>query len=333
MNHRDNLNAWLYGVRQGTIPETRYLVLPDDNIIARFNAQWHQACISQGGVQQNAGVTWANNNQAANIDGHASILQQLTTTISAQKGQSNWIKQSPLQQDPTPSQPRRIKERSYPKDTPKHNQDGLQGGRLVLHRWNRNPPSNLLLFHWHRKCGNGSIGFSPSIQRTGVSWRHLCIRNNKGFLYADSSTPSNFTIFAFHEQEPNSDNRQQDYLICHPIQVEGQKKSLEEIKASLKQSVHVPSDFNGLGTQIQLFGAALTIFFGEYSVCTSSLNQLLTMIGRIKKSFQDQNTWDNFLPENSFLRSTNEFNAGWGLARPHITPTLKSMTGSSNSKT
>jgi hypothetical protein len=55
-----------------------------------------------------------------------------------------------------------------------------------------------------------------------------------GFLYADSSTPSNFTIPAFHKQESNLDNCQQDYLICHLIQVEGQKKSLEEIKALLK---------------------------------------------------------------------------------------------------
>jgi hypothetical protein len=38
-----------------------------------------------------------------------------------------------------------------------------------------------------------------------------------GFLYANSSTPSNFTIFAFHKQEPNLDNCQQDYLICHLI--------------------------------------------------------------------------------------------------------------------
>jgi hypothetical protein len=106
-----------------------------------------------------------------------------------------------------------------------------------------------------------------------------------GFLYADSSTPNNFTIFALHKQEPNLDNCQHNYLIGHLIQVEGQKKSLDEIKALLKQSVHVPSKFNGLGTQIQLFGAALTIFFGEDSVFTSNLNQLLTMIGRNKKSF------------------------------------------------
>jgi hypothetical protein len=103
------------------------------------------------------------------------------------------------------------------------------------------------------------------------------------------------------------DNCQQDYLICNLIQEEGQKKSLEEIKASLKQSVHVPSNFNGLGTQIQLFGAALTIFFGKDSVCTLSLNQLLTMIGRNKKCFHDQITLDKFY---SFMQSTNEFNAG-----------------------
>ncbi len=84
LNHTDDLNAWLYGVRQGTIPETRYLILLDNNKIAQFNAQQHQACISQGGVQQNTGVTWAINNQAANTDNHASVLQQLTAAISAQ---------------------------------------------------------------------------------------------------------------------------------------------------------------------------------------------------------------------------------------------------------
>jgi hypothetical protein len=38
-----------------------------------------------------------------------------------------------------------------------------------------------------------------------------------GFLYADSSTPSNFTIFDFHKQELNLDNCQQDYHIYHLI--------------------------------------------------------------------------------------------------------------------
>ena len=54
------------------------------------------------------------------------------------------------------------------------------------------------------------------------------------FLYSDSSTPSNFSVFAFYEQAPNSGKQQMGYLICHLIQEQGQKKSLDEIKASLK---------------------------------------------------------------------------------------------------
>ncbi len=46
INHADDINAWLYGVRRGTIPETRYSVLPDDVKIAEFNAQRHLACIA-----------------------------------------------------------------------------------------------------------------------------------------------------------------------------------------------------------------------------------------------------------------------------------------------
>jgi hypothetical protein len=80
-----------------------------------------------------------------------------------------------------------------------------------------------------------------------------------GKNYAYSSTSSNFAVFAFHEQEPNSSNQQTDFLIRHLIQEQGQKKSLDEIKASLKQAVHESLDFVCLGTQLQLFAAASSI--------------------------------------------------------------------------
>jgi hypothetical protein len=46
INHADDINAWLYGIHQGTIPETRYSVLPDNIEITNFNTQRHLACIS-----------------------------------------------------------------------------------------------------------------------------------------------------------------------------------------------------------------------------------------------------------------------------------------------
>ncbi len=51
------------------------------------------------------------------------------------------------------------------------------------------------------------------------------------FQWSNSSTPSNITIFAFHEQEPKTDSSQEDYMVCHQIHEEGQKKSVDEIKA------------------------------------------------------------------------------------------------------
>ncbi len=46
VNHADDFNAWLYGIKQGTMPETRYSVLPNDDKIAQFNFQQNQVCIS-----------------------------------------------------------------------------------------------------------------------------------------------------------------------------------------------------------------------------------------------------------------------------------------------
>ncbi len=114
------------------------------------------------------------------------------------------------------------------------------------------------------------------------------------FKHADSSTPSNFTVFAFYEQAPKSSAQHMDYLVCHLIQEQGQKKLLDEIKSSLKQTVHVPKDFDGLGSQLILLAMASAIFFGKESICTERLNQLVLLVGQNKKALRDQIALDNF---------------------------------------
>ena len=79
INHADNINAWLYGVHQGTIPETRYSVLPDDVEISNFNANRHLACISRGGVQGGAAQ-----GAVANKDAFHALVRQLTHSVAAQ---------------------------------------------------------------------------------------------------------------------------------------------------------------------------------------------------------------------------------------------------------
>jgi hypothetical protein len=58
--------------------------------------------------------------------------------------------------------------------------------------------------------------------------------------------------------------------------------------------VHVPKDFVGLGTQLQLFATASTIFFGSESFFTEKLNQLLLLVRRNKKPFRNQIALNDF---------------------------------------
>jgi len=85
-----------------------------------------------------------------------------------------------------------------------------------------------------------------------------------------------------------------DYLICQLIQEQGQKMSLEEIKAFLKQSVHLPKDLDSLGSQLILFATVSGILFGKESVCTVKLDQLVLLVGRNKKALCDQITLDKW---------------------------------------
>jgi hypothetical protein len=68
----------------------------------------------------------------------------------------------------------------------------------------------------------------------------------------------------------------------------------DEIKASPRQAVHVPSNFIGLRNQLQLFTAALSIFFGKESVCTDKLEYILLHVGCNKKSFCNKIALNNF---------------------------------------
>jgi hypothetical protein len=149
------------------------------------------------------------------------------------------------------------------------------------------------------------------------------------FQWSDASTPSNFTIFAFQEQAPHTDSRQEDYMVCHLIREEWQKKSVNEIKAALKQSVHIPSNVNSLGIQIQVFAKASRIFFGEESVLTECLNQLHLKIARNKSSFKNEIALNEFFAAKFMLAIDRRVQCWLKSCEEHKTPATKSTTNAS----
>ena len=122
IDHTNDINTLLYGVHQETIPETKYLVLPDDVEISNFNANRHLACISHGRVQGEAAQ-----GAVANKDAFHTLVRQLTHGIAAQAEvmvESNNIQERFFM----PGQPRGRKVRQNQEDPPEYHQNDLESG-------------------------------------------------------------------------------------------------------------------------------------------------------------------------------------------------------------
>ncbi len=231
----------------GLVPKLRYSVNPDDTEITKFCADRHLQCITLNAT------TVAGNTTGALVINSALVIRQLTNAISLQNEEameSNNLRRKEIE--------RQVESKEKKKDKTKDLHPVIMNMLLcaatthsINEREEITPTCQCFinaknfglpqykLIHQFKTGGFPDISFA-----SGTTPAHFLGK----FLYADLSTPSNFTIFAFHEQEPNSSNQQTDFLICHLIKEQGQKKSLDKIKASLKQAVHVPSDFVGLGT-------------------------------------------------------------------------------------
>ena len=300
LTHADDLCAWLYGVKTGLVPETRYTVNPDDAEVEAFNSQRHNDCISLP-----IDVVGPGAGNPLTLEGNT-VISQLTNALTIQ---NEYLEDANVinRRNQILAEERKEKEKDRTKKIhpaiismlkraaavdPHDDDSRIAPSCLRFINCENVGMAQFELTHQFASYRLEDVGFAAgTIQALYVG----------EFLYADSISPSNFTVFAFFEQAPNSGQQQMDYLICHLVQEQGQKKSLEEIKSSLKQTVHVPKDFDGLGSQLVLFATASAIFFGKESICTDRLDQLVLLVGRNKKALRDQIALDEFFPSKFLL--------------------------------
>jgi hypothetical protein len=229
--HADDLNTWLFGVKEGLINKTRYAKIPEDEEVAQFYSSHQFQCISNGGLAIGGGMI-ANND---------AVLLQLTAAISAQNEattESNDLWRNEIHHQ-------LLKDKSKKDWTKKIHPSILKMIVRAAAQSSNNENKNLLVTFTHFvNCDNVGMaqydhvhqfkeqGF-PDVAFALCTTQALFIGE---FLYTNSSTPSNFTNFAFHKQASNSNNCQQDYLICHLLHW-GPKEVIRRDKALLKQAV------------------------------------------------------------------------------------------------
>jgi hypothetical protein len=270
--HADDLCAWIWSVKEGLVPETRYPVNPDNIEVEAFYFKRQTDCISSVSFSvestgPRAGLALEGNTVISQLMNALTIQNEFLedTNVINRKNQIMAEERKEKEKDPNkklhPTILNMLK-RAAATD-PLNENSNITPSCLCFINSDNVGMAQLELIHQFETYNLDDVGFAAgTVQALHVG----------EFLYSDSSTPSNYTVFAFSEQAPNAGSQQMDYLICHLIQEQGQKKLLEEIKASLKQSVHLPKDFDSLGSQLVLFATASAIFFGKESICTVKLD-------------------------------------------------------------
>ncbi len=290
--HTDDFSSWAWGVGLNRVPETRLEVNADDGELESYRADRHLNCIS--------GFT-TGTLPATNGD-NAEVLRQLTGSIACQTEESATSNQ--LQKEEI------IRKKEIDDDKKDRTKKYIHASIIKMLKnasaTNKTDLDPDLTDECKKFLNATSQGHAEqelshqfeTLKMTDVTFAPGTIQSLflGEFTYGNSSLPSNSTVFAFYEQPPLSGVKQTNYLTCHLIHEHGIKQSIDEIKASLKQEVIVPKDFNELGTQLQYFVGAVEIFFGAESRLQIELNKLLHFVGKHKKHFCDVTALDEWFP-------------------------------------
>ena len=242
MSHAEDIILWAWGVGKGKVTETRYFVRPNDGEFEAFCNERHRLCI----------LPTLNEPAPESSQSNAAVLAQLTRSISRQTEEAetaNLLRREELQ---------RLKENDgIKKDKTKKihssilnmikmasSTDGdraaidlVESCRAFMNSENTGMADQELNLQFE-DLGQGDVGFT-----------HGLVQNlhSGNFFYNDASTPSNFSAFSFYEQLPLQCEQKSRYLMLHLIATQGQGKTVSEIKASARQEVKAPMDFNSLG--------------------------------------------------------------------------------------
>jgi hypothetical protein len=131
------------------------------------------------------------------------------------------------------------------------------------------------------------------------------------FLWSSGDTPSNHSPFVFSEVEPikaaEHKNRQ---LTLQLVLTQGRGLMLDKIKASNKQEVSAPMNFNEMKEQVQMFTVANEVFFGDLSMGSQSLRALLRMMENNKSTFKARERTDKKIPAKFLFAVDSRSNSG-----------------------
>ncbi len=194
ITHSDDINAWLYVLKQGLINKRRYSVIPEDEKVTQFHTNRQLQCILNGAQGLAIGGGMAAKNDA--------VLIQLTAAIFAQNKaatESNDLQRNEIYHQLT-------KDKSKKDQTKKIHPSMLKmivsAAAATSNDKNKDLPATFTCFVNCKSVRVAQYDLVHQFKKQGFPYVAFALGTTQAlfmgeFLYSDSSTPSNFTGFCF----------------------------------------------------------------------------------------------------------------------------------------
>ncbi len=285
IRHAEDFALWAYGVGTELISETRFKINPEDGELRSFGKQRHLECLLppiplDGGVHRGGTI---NDN---------TVISQLNSTLSRQ------IKEAETANKLRLKEIERLEEKEVRKKDKVKDLHSSIFNMLTLASskdCDDTPNEPTLSCKDFFNCKNASLAEQELVQQfedRGLGDVSFAQGTSQAlyhglFQYYQGSTPSNFTVFAFFEEDPlQMDRINRRALLLTLVSTRGQGDTLEEIKNSAKQTVKVPTTFEGLKNQLNFFEGAISIFFGPDSVPQEKLQDFIKGMMKMKNIYK-----------------------------------------------
>ena len=280
LEYASDIAAFAFGVKHKLVPATTFQIGVDDPEAVAYSAERHAQCIMPaiaGPGQPGAGAA----------AGDGTVLAQLSATMS---------RQNELHETSLDLRKKEI-DRQVEKDAEKKDKSSKMHDR-VLHMLRMAAGADAEddkaeIAEAYKKFLNSDSAAQAALElleqfqtrgHEDVNFAHGTVQAlyNGQLQYSIGSTPSNFTAFAFCEQDPLLGNEiQRRSLTLTLVKQIGVGATLDEINKSSKQVVALPETYDELYNQVDLFKAAWEVIGGPDS---RFVEQLDIFLGELKKT-------------------------------------------------
>jgi len=283
MSHIEEFAQWAWGVQNEKVLTTSFMLRPEDGELQIYTSNRHQECIIMS-LNAMTSVSSAPGENTA-------VLKQLAESISLQTeetARTNRLAREDIE---------RARERE---DNKKDKLKKLHPSILNMlqmaastdgDRSAKELPSTCISFFNKETAALADQELSLQFQNMGmpdVGFAHGVVQALYGgnFTYHSACSPNNFSAFCFYEQDPLSNEQSNRHIILHLVARDGQGKTLDEIKASTRQVVKAPTNFNDLDQQLKYFTGLSQVFFGKDSAGTAGLRDLVRKVSHYRPTLK-----------------------------------------------